>query len=344
VKALVKAKAERGLWMEDVDIPRPADRDVLIRVKRTSICGTDLHIYDWDEWAQETIPVPMVVGHEFMGEIVRLGPEVHGLEVGLRVAGEGHITCGHCRNCKAGRRHFCHNHLGLGVTRAGAFAEYVTLPAENVFPIPEHISDDIASVLDPLGNATHTALAFDLVGEDVLITGAGPIGVMAAAIAEHIGARFVVVTDINRYRLDLAAAMGPDRVVDVSSEDLEQVMGDLGMTEGFDVGLEMSGSERALNQMLETMNHGGKVAVLGIPAGDVTLEMNEVIFKGLTVKGIYGRRIFETWYKAAAMLQSGLDVSSVVTHTMPVDDFEEAFSIVASGQCGKVVLDWAGGT
>ena len=341
MRALVKAKAEPGLWMEEIDVPRPADRDVLIRVAKTSICGTDLHIYDWDEWAQETIPVPMAVGHEFMGEIVRLGPEVHGLEIGLRVAGEGHITCGHCRNCRAGRRHFCHNHLGLGVTRPGAFAEYVTLPAENVFPVPEHIPDEIASVLDPLGNATHTSLAFDMVGEDVLITGAGPIGIMAAAIARHIGARHVVITDVNQYRLEIAAGMGADRVVDVSTESLEPVMDELGMTEGFDVGLEMSGSEAALNQMLEMMNHGGKVAVLGIPSGDVTFEIDEVIFKGLTVKGIYGRRIFETWYKSASMLESGLDVSPVVTHTYPVAEFEDAFAMVASGQCGKVVLDWA---
>ncbi len=341
MKSLVKAKAEPGLWMQDIDVPRPADRDVLIRVSKTSICGTDLHIYDWDQWAQETIPVPMTIGHEFMGTIVRLGPEVHGLEVGTRVAGEGHITCGHCRNCRAGRRHFCHNHLGLGVTRPGAFAEYVTLPAENVFPIPDHISDDIASVLDPLGNATHTALAFDVVGEDILITGAGPIGIMATAIARHTGARYVVVTDVNPYRLELASQMGADRVVDVGRESLESVMEELGMTEGFDVGLEMSGSEEALNQMLESMNHGGKVAVLGIPSGDVMVEMNEVIFKGLNLKGIYGRRIFETWYKSAAMLHSGLDVAPVVTHRFDVDEFEAAFAMVASGQCGKVVMDWA---
>jgi threonine 3-dehydrogenase len=340
VKALVKAKSEPGLWLDEIDIPRPADRDVLIRVHKTSICGTDLHIYNWNQWAKETIPVPMAVGHEFMGEIVRLGSEVHGLEVGARVAGEGHITCGHCRNCRAGRRHFCHNHLGLGVTRPGAFAEYVTLPGENVFPIPQHIDDDIASVLDPLGNATHTALAFDLVGEDVLITGAGPIGLMAIAIARKIGARFVVITDLNPYRLELARGLGVDRAVDVRSESIDSVMTELGMTEGFDVGLEMSGAASALNQMLEAMNHGGNVAVLGIPAGDITVEMNEVIFKGLTVRGIYGRRIFETWYKSAAMLQSGLDVSSIVTHTFPVAEFEDAFATVASGECGKVVLDW----
>jgi len=340
VRALVKAKSEPGLWLDEIDIPRPDDRDVLIKVSKTSICGTDLHIYNWNQWAQETIPVPMAVGHEFMGEIVRLGSEVNGLELGARVAGEGHITCGHCRNCRAGRRHFCHNHLGLGVTRPGAFAEYVTLPAENVFPIPQHVGDDIASVLDPLGNATHTTLAFDLVGEDVLITGAGPIGLMAIAIARHVGARFVVITDINPYRLELARGLGVDRAIDVRSESIDSVMTELGMTEGFDVGLEMSGAASALNQMLEAMNHGGNVAVLGIPAGDITIEMNEVIFKGLTVKGIYGRRIFETWYKSAAMLQSGLDISSIVTHTFAVADFEHAFAIVASGECGKVVLDW----
>ncbi len=340
MRALVKAKSEPGLWLDEIDIPRPDDRDVLIKVSKTSICGTDLHIYNWDQWAQETIPVPMAVGHEFMGEIVRLGSEVNGLELGARVAGEGHITCGHCRNCRAGRRHFCHNHLGLGVTRPGAFAEYVTLPAENVFPIPQHIGDDIASVLDPLGNATHTTLAFDLVGEDVLITGAGPIGLMAIAIARHVGARFVVITDINPYRLELAKGLGVDRAIDVRSESIDSVMTELGMTEGFDVGLEMSGAASALNQMLEAMNHGGNVAVLGIPSGDITVEMNEVIFKGLTVKGIYGRRIFETWYKSAAMLQSGLDISSIVTHTFAVADFEDAFATVASGECGKVVLDW----
>lgn len=342
MRALVKAKVEPGLWMEDVEVPRPVDRDVLIRVRKTSVCGTDLHILDWNEWAQETIPVPMVVGHEFMGEIVRLGSEVHGLEVGERVSGEGHITCGHCRNCRAGRRHFCHNHVGLGVTRPGAFAEYVTLPAENVFPVPDHIDDDLAAVLDPLGNATHTSLAFDLVGEDVLITGAGPIGLMATAIARHIGARFVVVTDVNPYRLELAGRLGADRVVDVGTEPLDPVMDELGMTEGFDVGLEMSGSESAFNQMLEAMNHGGKVAVLGIPPGDVTVEMNEVIFKGLTLRGIYGRRIFETWYKVASMLQSGLDVAAVITHRFDVTEFEEAFEVVASGECAKVVLDWSG--
>ena len=340
MRALVKSKAEPGLWMEDVEIPRPSDRDVLIRVRKTSVCGTDLHILKWNQWAAETIKVPMVIGHEFMGEIVRLGADARGLEVGQRVSGEGHITCGHCRNCRAGRRHFCHNHLGLGVTRPGAFAEYVVLPGENVFPVPDHISDDVASVLDPLGNAAHTALEFDMVGEDVLITGAGPIGIMATAIARHIGARKIAVTDVNPYRLKLAAGMGADRVIDARTETPRGVMPELGMTEGFDVGLEMSGHEEAFNQMLAAMNHGGKIAVLGIPPGEVTLDLNAVIFKGLTLRGIYGRRIFETWYKVAAMLQSGLDVASVVTHRFPVDEFKKAFEVVSGGECGKVVIEW----
>jgi threonine 3-dehydrogenase len=341
VKALVKARAEPGLWLDEVDIPEPGAHEVLIRVRKTSICGTDLHIHRWDAWAQATVPVPMIVGHEFMGEIARLGADVVGLEVGQRVAGEGHITCGHCRNCKGGRREFCHNHISVGVTRSGAFAEFVVLPALNVFVVPAHISDDIAAVLDPLGNATHTALRFDVVGEDVLITGAGPIGAMAAAIVQHVGARHIVVTDINTYRLGLAKQLGATRVVDVVHEELAAVTTELGMTEGFDVGLEMSGAEAAFNQMLDAMNHGGRIAVLGIPPGPMTLDVNDVIFKGLELQGIYGRRIFETWYKMAAMLQSGLDVSPIVTHRLPADRFEDAFEIVAGGECGKVILDWS---
>jgi threonine 3-dehydrogenase len=340
VRALVKSNREPGLWLDEVDEPTVAGGEVLIRVRKTSICGTDLHIHRWDEWAQSTIPVPMVVGHEFMGEIVGVGGDVMGLAIGQRVAGEGHITCGHCRNCKGGRREFCHNHISVGVTRPGAFAEFVVLPAENVFVVPAHIDDDLAAVLDPLGNATHTALRYDVVGEDVLLTGAGPIGAMAAAIVHHIGARHVVVTDVNRFRLDLAADLGATRIVDVSSEELTVVMGELGMTEGFDVGLEMSGAESAFNQLLDAMNHGGRVAVLGIPAGPVTLDVSDVIFKNLEIRGIYGRRIFETWYKMAAMLQSGLDVGSIITHRLPADRFEEAFEIVESGECGKVILDW----
>jgi len=340
MKALVKAKAEPGLWMQDVPEPVPGDGDVLIRVRKTSICGTDLHIHKWDAWAQATIPWPMVVGHEFMGEIAALGPGVEGLSVGQRVAGEGHITCGHCRNCKGGRREFCHHHTGVGVTRQGAFAEYIVIPAQNVFVVPAHVTDDVAAVLDPLGNATHTALRFDAVGEDVLITGAGPIGVLAAAIVRHIGARHVVVTDVNPYRLAMAAAHGASRVVNVTNESLGPVMAELGMTEGFDVGLEMSGAESAFNQMLDSMSHGGRIAVLGIPSGPMTLDINDVIFKGLDIQGIYGRRIFETWYKMAAMLQSGLKVDGIVTHRLPAEQFEDAFAIVARGECGKVILDW----
>lgn len=340
MRALVKAKAEPGLWLQDVPVPAVGDGEVMIRVHKTSICGTDLHILHWDAWAQATIPVPMVVGHEFMGEIAALGPGVKGLEVGQRVAGEGHVTCGHCRNCKGGRREFCHNHTGVGVTRPGAFAEYVVIPAQNVFVVPAHITDDVAAVLDPLGNATHTALRFDVVGEDVLITGAGPIGVLAAAIVRHIGARHVVVTDINPYRLRMAAAHGASLVVDVRNESLTDAMRTLGMAEGFDVGLEMSGAEAAFNQMLDAMNHGGRIAVLGIPAGPMTLDVNDVIFKGLNVQGIYGRRIFETWYKMAAMLQSGLDVSGIVTHRFHASDFQQAFDVVHQGECGKVILDW----
>lgn len=340
MKALVKSRSEPGLWMEEVPDPEPGHQDVLINVRKTSICGTDLHILRWDEWAQQTIPVPMVAGHEFMGEIVGLGGGVEGLHIGQRVAGEGHITCGHCRNCRAGRRHFCHNHVGLGVTRPGAFAEFVVIPAANVFPLPDHINDDVAAVLDPLGNATHTALSFDLVGEDVLITGVGPIGIMATAISRHVGARFVVVTDPNPYRLAMSERMGADRAINPADDALDDAMKDLGMTEGFDVGMEMSGSGAAFNQMLAVMNHGGRVAVLGIPPHDVTIDLNAVIFKGLTVKGIYGRLIFETWYKMAAMIKGGLDVSSVITHRFPAEMFEEAFAITASGHSGKVLLEW----
>lgn len=340
MKALVKARAEAGLWMEKIEEPEVGLGEVKIAVRMTSICGTDLHIFRWDQWAQETIPVPMTIGHEFMGTITALGSAVAGLEIGQRVSGEGHITCGHCRNCRAGNRHFCHNHRGLGVTRPGAFAEFVVLPAANVFPLPDHISDEVGAILDPLGNATHTALSFDLVGEDVLITGAGPIGLMAAAISQHIGARFVVVTDRKPYRIEMARKLGADRAVLADDTDLDEVMKDLGMTEGFDVGMEMSGSGAAFNQLLEVMNHGGRVAVLGIPPAAVTLDLNSVIFKGLTVKGIYGRLIFETWYKMAAMLQGGLDVSAVITHRFPAQSFAEGFEAVASGESGKVLLDW----
>lgn len=339
MRALVKSKAEPGLWLEEIPEPEVGPGDVKIAVHKTSICGTDLHIYRWDEWAQQTIPVPIAIGHEFMGEITEVGEAVEGLRSGQRVSGEGHITCGHCRNCRAGRRHFCHHHLGLGVTTPGAFAEYVVIPARNVFPLPDHIGDEVGAILDPLGNATHTALAYDLIGEDVLITGAGPIGVMAAAISQHVGARYVVVTDLNSYRLDMAQKLGADRVVDASA-DLTAVMDELGMTEGFDVGMEMSGSGEAFGQMLDVMNHGGRVALLGLPPDLVTIDLKAVIFKGLTLKGIYGRLIFETWYKMAALLQGGLDVAPVITHRFPVADFEDAFAMSGSGQSGKVLLEW----
>jgi len=341
LKALVKAKAEPGIWMQDVPVPEIGPNDVLIKVRKASICGTDIHIWNWDAWSQKTIKVPMVIGHEFMGEIAKLGAEVTGFQVGDRVSGEGHITCGHCRNCRAGKRHLCRNTVGLGVNRQGCFAEYVSLPAFNVFRVPKEIPDEIASFFDPLGNAVHTALSFDLVGEDVLITGAGPIGVMAAAISKHVGARHVVVTDVNPYRLELARKMGATRAVDVRSQTLGDVMQSLGMTEGFDVGMEMSGNGQAFRDLLSVMNNGGRVAILGIPPNEVSIDWNQVIFKGLVLKGVYGREMFETWYKMVAMLQSGLDVAPVVTHRFPAARFAEAFEAMRSGQSGKVILDWA---
>ena len=340
MKSLVKAKAEKGIWLQDTPEPEVGHNDLLIKIRKTAICGTDMHIYNWDEWSQKTIPVPMVVGHEYVGEVVGMGQEVKGFKVGDRVSGEGHITCGHCRNCRAGRVHLCRNTEGVGVNRPGAFAEYLVIPAFNAFKIPDNISDELASIFDPFGNAVHTALSFDLVGEDVLITGAGPIGIMAAAVAKHVGARHVVVTDINPYRLELAKKMGATRVVDVSKEDLKDVMNELGMTEGFDVGLEMSGVPVAFRDMLNKMNHGGKIAMLGIPPQDVAIDWNQVIFKGLVIKGIYGREMFETWYKMASLLQSGLDLSPIITHTFSIDDFQKGFDTMGSGHSGKVILDW----
>ena len=340
MKSLVKAKAEKGIWLQETPKPEVGHNDLLIKIRKTAICGTDMHIYNWDEWSQNTIPVPMVVGHEYVGEVVGMGQEVKGFQVGDRVSGEGHITCGHCRNCRAGRVHLCRNTEGVGVNRPGAFAEYLVIPAFNAFKIPDNISDDLASIFDPFGNAVHTALSFDLVGEDVLITGAGPIGIMAAAVAKHVGARHVVVTDINPYRLELAKKMGATRAVDVSKEDLKDVMNELGMTEGFDVGLEMSGVPVAFRDMLNKMNHGGKIAMLGIPPQDVAIDWNQVIFKGLVIKGIYGREMFETWYKMASLLQSGLDLSPIITHTFSIDDFQKGFDTMGSGQSGKVILDW----
>lgn len=340
MKTLSKAKAEKGIWMVDYPKPELGHNDVLIKIKKTAICGTDMHIYHWDEWAQETIPVPMTVGHEYVGVIEEIGQEVKGFQVGDRVSGEGHITCGFCRNCRAGRRHLCRNTEGVGVNRPGAFGEYLVIPAENAYKIPDDISDDIASILDPFGNAAHTALSFDLVGEDVLITGAGPIGMMAVAIAKHVGARHVVITDMNDYRLDLAKKMGATRTVNVANEKLEDVMQELGMKEGFDVGLEMSGAPPAFSSMLNTMNHGGKIAMLGIPSSDMAIDWNQVIFKGLVIKGIYGREMYETWYKMIAMVQSGLDLSPVITHRFDIEKFEQGFETMASGQSGKVVLSW----
>ncbi len=341
MKALVKSKAEEGIWMEEVPVPECGHNDVLIKVKKTAICGTDIHIYNWDKWAQQTIPVPMVVGHEFVGTIEKMGGEVQGLALGDRVSAEGHVTCGHCRNCRAGKRHLCRNTIGVGVNRPGCFAEYVCVPASNVFKLTDAISDDVGSILDPLGNAAHTALSFDLVGEDVLITGAGPIGIMAVAIAKHAGARHVVITDLNDYRLDIAAKLGATRTVNVSKEKLENVMNELKMTEGFDVGLEMSGSPQAFNDMLDKMNHGGNIALLGILPEGTAIDWNMVVFKGLKLKGIYGREMFETWYKMASMLQSNLDISAAITHHFKIDDFQKGFDIMRSGQSGKVILDWA---
>lgn len=340
MKSLVKAKAEAGIWMQDVEIPSYGVNDVLIRIHKTAICGTDIHIYTWDDWAQKTVPVPMTIGHEFFGEIVEVGSEVQGLSVGQRVSGEGHITCGHCRNCRAGKRHLCRNTLGVGVNRPGCFAQYLSLPASNVLVMPDDISADQAAILDPLGNATHCALAFNMVGEDVLITGAGPIGIMGVAIAKHIGARYVVITDVNDYRLGLARQMGATHALNIKYESLKEVSAQLGMQEGFDVGMEMSGNPMALNDMVRSMNNGGNIAMLGIPPEETPLNWDDVIFKGLTIKGIYGREMFETWYKMISMLQSGLDVSPVITHHFSVEDFQDAFQIMASGQSGKVILDW----
>ena len=342
MKSLVKAKSERGLWLQDTPKPAFGPNDVLIKIRKTAICGTDLHIFNWDKWAQATIPVSMVVGHEYVGTIAELGSEVKNFKIGDRVSGEGHIVCGHCRNCRAGRGHLCRNTLGVGVNRPGAFGEYLCLPASNAYPIPDSISDDVASILDPLGNAVHTALSFDLIGEDVLITGAGPIGLMAVAVARFVGARTIVITDINEYRLSLAVKMGATRAVRADKEDLKTVMAELGMKEGFDVGLEMSGNPTALRSMISTMNHGGKIALLGILTDQAAINWNEVIFKSLTLKGIYGREMYETWYKMLAMLQSGLDVTPVITHRIGFSEFEGGFDALNAGTACKVVMDMAG--
>ena len=340
MKALVKSRPEPGLWMEHVPVPEPGKSDVLIKVRKSAICGTDVHIWKWDEFSARTVPVPMVVGHEFVGEIVDMGAAATKYRIGQRVSGEGHIVCGTCRNCRAGRGHLCRNTKGVGVNRPGSFAEYLCIPESNVVPIPEEIPDEIAAIFDPFGNAVHTALSFDLVGEDVLVTGAGPIGIMGALVAQNVGARKVVITDINPYRLDLARKMGVQHVVDVSRQQLRDVMDDIGMTEGFDVGLEMSGASAAMQQMIARMNNGGKVALLGIAPTEFPVDWNTVIFKMLHIKGIYGREMYETWYKMIALVQSGLDVSGLITHRISIDDFEQGFAAMISGNSGKVVMDW----
>lgn len=340
MKALVKRRAEKGLWKEEVPVPKLGDTDVLIKTRKTAICGTDVHIYKWDAWSQKNVPVPMVIGHEFLGEIAELGKNVQGLTVGDIVSAEGHITCGLCRNCRTGKRFLCGNTLGTGVHRHGCFAEYFTMPADNIFPMPPDIDGDVAAIFDPLGNAVHTALSFDLVGEDVLITGAGPIGIMAAAIARHAGAKNVVITDLNDYRLSLAAKMGATHTVNVAKESLPAMMKKIGCGEGFAVALEMSGSPAGLNSALQAVAFGGKVALLGILPPNTVIDWDLVIFKGLLIKGIYGREIFSTWYKTAAMLQSGLDIIPVITHRLHVDEYEKGFEVMLSGHSGKVILNW----
>lgn len=340
MKALVKKEAKLGLWLEEVAQPEVGINDVLIKVKRTAICGTDMHIYNWDSWAQKTIPVPMTVGHEFVGEVVDVGANVNDFKAGQIVSGEGHVVCGRCRNCMAGRRHLCADTSGVGVDRAGSFAEYLSLPMSNVWEHREGIDLDIASLFDPLGNAVHTALQYDLLGEDVLITGAGPIGVMAAAVCKHAGARHVVVTDINPKRLELASKLGATRVVDVTKEKITDVMKQLGMSEGFDVGLEMSGNPSAFRDLLSSMCHGGKVSILGIPTEEVAIDWNLVVFNMLTLKGIYGREMYETWYKMSVMIENGLDISKVITHRLPYTDFQQGFDLMNAGEASKVILNW----
>ncbi|MCY2943393.1 MAG: L-threonine 3-dehydrogenase [Planctomycetota bacterium] len=343
MKALVKSKAEIGLWLEDVPVPAIGINDVLIEILRTGICGTDLHIYDWDAWAQKTIPVPMVVGHEFVGRIVELGSNVHDFRLGDFVSGEGHVVCGRCRNCLAGRRHLCKDTKGVGVNRSGAFAEYLSLPMTNVWHHEGDIAREVQSIFDPLGNAVHTALQFPVLGEDVLITGAGPIGVMAVKVVKHAGARNVVITDVNPYRLELAKKMGATLAVDVRNRDLASVQKELGMKEGFDVGLEMSGNPIAFRDMLANMCHGGKIAMLGIPNKELAIDWNIVIFNMLTIKGIYGREMYETWYKMSVLVGSGLDISPVITHRFHYTEFEKGFEAMHSGQSGKVILTWKEG-
>jgi threonine 3-dehydrogenase len=341
MKALVKKESKRGLWLEDIAAPKTGINDVLIRVDRTGICGTDLHVYEWDAWAQQTIPVPLVVGHEFVGEVVEVGSNVADFRPGNIVSAEGHVVCGRCRNCLAGRRHLCKDTKGIGVNRPGAFAEYISVPVTNVWQHKENIDRDVASIFDPLGNAVHTALSFDLLGEDVLITGAGPIGIMAAAVVKHAGARFVVITDLNSYRLELAKQLGVTVALNVTQNRVRDIQKQLGMKEGFDVGLEMSGNPAAFREMIDNMCHGGKIAILGIPSETININWNTVIFNMLTIKGIYGREMYETWYKMTVMLESGLDIKPVITHRYHYTEFEKGFEVMRSGQSGKVVLYWA---
>ncbi len=341
MKALVKSKREPGLWLEEVDAPKIGINDVLIRVLRTGICGTDLHIYKWDEWAQKTIPVPLVIGHEFVGEIAEVGSNVTDFHPGDIVSGEGHVVCGHCRNCLAGRRHLCAHTAGVGVNRAGAFAEFIALPMANIWRHHHSIALDIAAIFDPFGNAVHTALSFPVLGEDVLITGAGPIGLMAAAVVRHAGARFVVITDVNPFRLELAKKMGVTLALNVREGTLQEVQKKLGMQEGFDVGLEMSGQPAGFRDMLANMSHGAKIAMLGIPAGEMAIDWNTVIFNMLTIKGIYGREMYETWYKMTVMLQSGLNIQPVITHRFHYQEFQKGFEIMSTGNAAKVILNWS---
>src|SRR3984885_15229866 len=342
MKALAKSRRERGLWLEDVPEPEYGINDVLIRVRYTGICGTDVHIFDWDEWAQKTIPVPMVIGHEFVGEIVEVGSNVNDFHSGDIVSGEGHVTCGRCRNCLAGRRHLCAFTSGVGVNRPGAFAEFVVLPMSNIWRHEPHVNQEVAAIFDPFGNAVHTALSFPVLGEDVLITGAGPIGIMCIPVVKRAGARHVVITDLNPYRLELARKMGATLAVNTAETPLHEVQKQLGMLEGFDVGLEMSGNGAAFRDMIANMSHGGKIAVLGIPAKEVALDWSKVIFNMITIKGIYGREMYETWYKMSVMIHSGLDISPVITHRYSYAEFDAGFAAMRSGQTGKVVLDWTG--
>ncbi|OGT43536.1 MAG: L-threonine 3-dehydrogenase [Gammaproteobacteria bacterium RIFCSPHIGHO2_12_FULL_40_19] len=340
MKTLSKLKREKGLWLSDAPMPTCHHGEVLIKIKKTAVCGTDLHIYNWDEWAQKTVPVPLITGHEFMGEVVEVGEGVKQFSVGDRVSGEGHLTCGHCRNCRAGQRHLCRETQGIGYHVTGAFAEYFAMRAENVVKLPDDISDSLAAILDPYGNAVHTTLEFDLVGEDVLITGAGPVGLMAIPVAKKVGARNVVITDVNPYRLSIAERMGATMAVNSAERKLKDVMAELGMTEGFDVGLEMSGNDRAFQDMIASMNHGGRIAMLGIPPKPFSIDWNQVIFKSLKIAGIYGRRMYETWYKGIALLQDGVDITPVITAEYHYTEFEKAFADMLSGRAGKVILNW----